>query len=394
MSDFDYDCVIIGAGAAGLFCAMHAARRGRSVLVLEKSKKPGRKILMSGGGRCNFTNLDVRANNFLSANSHFCKSALSQYTQHDFIAWVESHSIAYHEKEAGQLFCDNKASDLLNALLQDCEKAGVSIRYGESDLSVQQNQEGGFAVATVQDEIGCESLLIASGGLSIPSMGSSPFAYRLAEQFGLRVEPVRAGLVPFTLDLQDKNSLADLAGISCRARVSVPGRSFTGDILITHRGLSGPAILQLSSYWKKGAVSIDWLCDIDAIDWLVEAKKSQPKMTVQTLCARRLPSRLVACLLPESLAGMQLANLSQKQIEEVVACLQGFSPTPSGTEGYRTAEVTLGGVSTDELSSKTMGVKSVPGLYFIGECVDVTGWLGGYNFQWAWSSGYVAAQVC
>jgi hypothetical protein len=389
-----FDCVVLGAGAAGLFCSIAAAQRGRRVLVLDHANKAGKKILMSGGGRCNFTNLGVTPAQYLGQNPHFHKSALSQYTQWDFIAWVESHGIAYHEKTQGQLFCTHKAKDLLAALLLDCERAGVHIQLKTSIDGVSfDGHEQQFMLNTSAGKIQAQSVVVATGGLSIPTMGASPFAYRLAEQFGLPVQPVRAGLVPFTLDPIDLTQYQDLSGVSLPAELSVGNMSFCDDVLFTHRGLSGPAALQISSYWQKGALTVNWLPQQSLSQSLEKARRQDGKQSVKKWLSACLPNRLIPVLLDESLVESRLADLSKQQVSVIEERLQALSLTPSGTEGYRTAEVTLGGVDTDYLSSKTMQVKSMPGLYFIGEAVDVTGWLGGYNFQWAWSSGFVAGQA-
>lgn len=386
------DCLIIGAGAAGLFCAIHAARRGRQVLVLDHANKPGKKILMSGGGRCNFTNLDVSPDKYLSQNPHFHKSALSQYTQWDFIAWVESHHIAYEEKTQGQLFCQGKARELLDALLSDCAASGVAIRLKTSIQSVKHKGDHWF-IETEQEMIQAESLVVATGGLSIPSMGSSPFAYRLAEQFAIPVLPVRAGLVPFTLAPNDLERFAELAGVSLLVSIETNGVVFADDLLFTHRGLSGPAVLQLSSYWQGKIVTVNWLPQQNVVELMQQARSKNGKITAKNFLSKWLPNRLVLALLDEHVLSTRLADLSSQQLQLIQNQVESFKFKPSGTEGYRTAEVTLGGVDTDYLSSQTMQVKSMPTLYFIGEAVDVTGWLGGYNFQWAWSSAWVAAQT-
>jgi predicted Rossmann fold flavoprotein len=389
------DCVIIGAGAAGLFCAIQAAKRGRRVVVLDHANKAGKKILMSGGGRCNFTNLVVTPENYLGQNPHFHKSALASYTQWDFITWVESHGIAYHEKADGQLFCTHKAKDLLVGLLSDCAEAGADIRVKTPVTSVKQMPESQlFQVETSSGQLQAESLVVATGGLSIPTMGASPFAYRLAEQFSIPVLPVRAGLVPFTLDPIDLERLQVLAGVSLRAKLSAGNQDFSGDMLFTHRGLSGPAVLQVSSFWQGGSVLIDWLPGVDLLQAINKERALNGKMPLRKFLSACLPNRLVSVLLPEPLEALRLADLSNEQLNLLEGLLHSYQLKPSGTEGYRTAEVTLGGVDTDYLSSKTMQVKSMPSLYFIGEAVDVTGWLGGYNFQWAWSSGFVAGEHC
>ena len=388
------DCLIIGAGAAGLFCAIHAAKRGRQVLVLDHANKPGKKILMSGGGRCNFTNLGVSPDNYLGQNPHFHKSALSQYTQWDFIDWVESHGIEYYEKTQGQLFCRGKARELLDALVMDCAEPTnpAEIRLKTSVQSVA-HEDGKWFVKTELETIQAESLVVATGGLSIPTMGSSPFAYRLAEQFKIAVLPVRAGLVPFTLEPKDLQRFDGLSGVSLPVSIQTADAVFDDDLLFTHRGLSGPAVLQLSSYWQGQVVSMDWLPKQDVVAAIKAAKSQSGKLTVKNFLSKQLPNRLVLALLDEAILSLRLADLSSEQMDQVRDSVHQFQCKPSGTEGYRTAEVTLGGVDTDYLSSQTMQVKTMPSLYFIGEAVDVTGWLGGYNFQWAWSSAWVAAQT-
>ena len=387
------DVIIIGAGASGLMCAMEAGRRGRRVLVLDHANKPGKKILMSGGGRCNFTNLRVGAENYLSHNPHFCKSALSRFTQGDFIALVQQHHIPYHEREHGQLFCDDSAKDILAMLLSGCEQAGVAIRVNTRIDAIVRRPEGGFQVTTSLGALACQSLVVASGGLSIPAMGASPFGYRIAEQFGIKVWPTRAGLVPFTLHPHDKERLAPLSGIAVDSVVENPRQSFRENLLFTHRGLSGPAILQISSYWQPGeAVAIDLLPGLDLAGELQAAREERPKTALKTLLGNHLPKRLIAARLDEAMADKPLQHLSRQELAHVAAALQQWQVKPNGTEGYRTAEVTLGGVDCEAVSSQTMESRSVPGLYFTGEVLDVTGWLGGYNFQWAWSSGWCAGQ--
>jgi predicted Rossmann fold flavoprotein len=387
------DVVIIGAGASGLMCAIEAARRGRRVRVIDHARKAGNKIRMSGGGRCNFTNYDVSAENYLSHNPHFVKSALSRYTQWHFIERVQLHHIAYHEREHGQLFCDESAKEILDMLLAECREAAVELRLKTAVRQIKRGGEGGFLLTTDQGAVACDSLVIASGGLSIPTMGASPFGYKVAEQFGIKVWPPAAGLVPFTLHPHDKERLSPLSGIAVEAVVSCAGMSFRENVLFTHRGLSGPAILQVSSYWRPGeAVTIDWLPARDLGAELEGEKVTHPKQQLKTVLGRWLPQRLVAALLPAVLAELPMGQLSKLQLGEVQRLLQQWQIKPNGTEGYRTAEVTTGGVDCDAVSSKTMEAKAVPGLYFIGEVLDVSGWLGGYNFQWAWSSGWCAGQ--
>ncbi|MEO9943849.1 NAD(P)/FAD-dependent oxidoreductase [Paraglaciecola sp.] len=388
------DVIVIGAGAAGLFCAIEAAKRGRSVTVLDHAKRLGGKILMSGGGRCNFTNMYASHENFLSNNPHFCKSALSRYTQWDFIGLVCEHGIAYHEKTLGQLFCDDSAKDILNMLLAECKKAGVTITNQCEILSVQKS-EAGFELNTVKGQFQSESLVVATGGLSMPKLGASPYGYQIAEQFGLKVLPTRAGLVPFTLHEQDKKVLAELSGISLDASASCNNTSFNENILFTHRGLSGPAVLQISSFWEPGqSVEFDLFPNGDLLAELQKAQQNQPDVQLSTALSSHYPKRYVQAALPYlGVENKPLKQYQGKQLEQAALAFHQWQLKPNGTEGYRTAEVTLGGVDTDELSSKTMEAKKVKGLYFVGEVMDVTGWLGGFNFQWAWSSGWVAGQV-
>jgi len=419
----DWDAVIIGGGAAGLFCAIEAGKRGRRVLVIEHAERVGKKIGISGGGRCNFTNTGTTSENFISQNPHFCKSALARYTPTDFIALVEKHCIAYHEKKLGQLFCDGSSQQIIDMLLAECHDAGVEIRTGCEVREVNSAapgkvalaharasakcQERAFTVRTNQGVFQSSSLVIATGGLSIAPLGATDFGYRIARQFGLRIEGTRAGLVPFTLPPQVQNQLAKLSGISIDAsvgcqrldspRISRP--EFRENILITHRGLSGPAILQISNYWRPGEpISINLLPDNDLLEILsshLSAAGASPDSDIElvTLLARHLPRRFAVAWCELYQPSKPIKRYGIKQLTEIANDIHNFRLTPSGTEGFRKAEVTAGGVSTDELSSQTMEAKRVPGLYFIGEVVDVTGQLGGYNFQWAWASGYAAGQV-
>ena len=388
----DSDVIIIGAGASGLMCAIEAGKRGRKVVVLDHANKAGKKILMSGGGRCNFTNYTIEPENYLGSNPHFCKSALSRYSQWDFLNLVTRYRIPYHERDHGQLFCNDSAKDILNMLLQECANAGVSIQL-DSPVDKVVPQPGGFKLSTPRGELGCQSLVIATGGLSIPKMGASPYGYKIAEQFGIPVLPTRAGLVPFTLQPDDKARFAALSGIAVACVASTAQHRFSENILFTHRGLSGPAILQLSSYWQAGAaVVIDLLPQLELSTELKSKRQQGVKCTVKTLLEAYLPKRLLSTLVAEQLLNIALADLADRHIQQLAEALHRWTIKPNGTEGYRTAEVTLGGVSCDALSSKTMASKTVPGLYFIGEVVDVSGWLGGYNFQWAWSSGWCAGQ--
>lgn len=384
-----YDVVVLGGGAAGLMCASIAGGRGRSVAVIEQAKRPAEKVRISGGGRCNFTNLHTTPANFLSRNPHFCKSALSGYTQHDFIALVEKHRIAWHEKTRGQLFCDDSSQQIIDMLLDECAAVGVTLHPGTKISSVAKG-EGGFVVVTDRGEIRASSLVVATGGPSIPKMGSSGFGYKIAEQFGLKIIPPRAALVPLTFDEVLLARSRDLAGVSVDAVVSCNGTQFDEAMLFTHRGLSGPAILQISSYWREGDdIQIDMAPGTDVFAALKEMRRDHPRQELATSLARLLPGRL-AQMIAEG--GSRMADLSDKQLQAAATLVNAWRVTPRGTEGYRTAEVTLGGVDTAELSSKTFEARAVPGLFFVGEVIDVTGHLGGFNFQWAWSSGYAAGQ--
>lgn len=388
------DVVVIGAGAAGLFCAIEAGKRGRKVLVLDHANKVGKKILMSGGGRCNFTNYHIEPSKYRSHNRHFFKSALTRYTQWDFIALVNKHNIPFHEKTLGQLFCDNKAKDIVDMLTKECDEAGVVIHLNTSITTVQKIKDQLFKLNTTRGIIHCQSLVIASGGLSIPTMGASPFAYKIAEQFGIKIWPTRAGLVPFTLDVTEKETLSVLSGIGVDSEVKNEHISFREHTLFTHRGLSGPAILQLSSYWSPGeTITINLLPELCLLDTLKTARNTTPQKQIKTMLTQYLPKRVVEVLVPENLAEKKLADSSNRDFTDLAERINTWTIKPNGTEGYRTAEVTLGGVDCDAISSKTMEVNAVSGLYFIGEALDVTGWLGGYNFQWAWSSGWAAGQV-
>jgi len=390
------DVLIIGGGAAGLMCAITAANRGRNVVVLEGSNKVGKKILMSGGWRCNFTNFSCESSNFVSHNPHFCKSALSRYTQHDFIALVEKHGVPYHEKAAGQLFCDNSSKDIVALLLQECDGAGVRI---VTDCAISKVSFADRFTVEAEDTTTYTSaaLVIASGGLSIPKMGASGFGYGIAKQFGLSVFDTRAGLVPLTFTGALHDLMVRLSGVSLRVSATVNGISFTEDMLFTHRGLSGPAVLQASSFWNPGdEIEIDLLPGRDVGELLLAAKNEQPQALLRTVLAKALPRALVTELqeiIWSEFADIPVAELSNTAIAGVATSLNSWIIRPAATEGYRTAEVTLGGVDTVELSSKTMESQKQPGLYFIGEVVDVTGHLGGFNFQWAWSSGHAAGNA-
>lgn len=388
------DAIVIGAGAAGLMCAATAAYRGRRVLVLDHAAKAGRKILMSGGGRCNFTNLNSTPANFISDNPAFCISALKRYTPHHFLELVERHGVDWCEKAPGQLFCVESSRDILDVLLTECDWSGADIRLGTTIDTVERDGNG-FALRTSGGECRCESLVVASGGLSIPTMGASPFGYRLAEQFGLKVLPTRAGLVPFTLQPADKQYLEPLSGIAVDVSVSLHGHHYREPMLVTHRGLSGPAMLQISSFWQPGeALDIDLLPQESALlAWLKARRARQPQGTLVSLLTEYWPKRFAEAFCRWQQWEAPLQHFGNEQLERIETTLHHWQVKPSGTEGYRTAEVTLGGVDTRQLSSKTMMANDVSGLYFIGEVVDVTGELGGHNFQWAWASGWCAGQV-
>ena len=390
-----YDVIIVGAGAAGLFCAAQAGQRGKRVLLLDNGKKPGRKILMSGGGRCNFTNLYTEPAAYLSHNPHFCKSALARYTQWDFIGLVNQYGIAYHEKTLGQLFCDDSAQQIVDLLMAECEKGQVTLRLRSEVLAVSR-EEAGWLVKLNGAEVLAEKLVVASGGLSMPGLGASPFGYRLAEQFGLRVYPTRAALVPFTLHKPLLEQLQTLSGVSLPTVIEAAnGKRFKEAMLFTHRGLSGPSVLQISSYWQPGEfVTIDLSPELDLDAFINEERQARPNQSLKNTLAKPLPKRLVEVLQALGLVPeVTLKQLNSRQQRELTDTLHRWRVQPNGTEGYRTAEVTLGGVDTTQLSSKSMEARDVPGLYFIGEVVDVTGWLGGYNFQWAWSSAWACAQA-
>ncbi len=387
------DVVIMGAGASGLMCAIEAGKRGRSVLVLDHANKAGKKILMSGGGRCNFTNYSIEAENFISRNMHFCKSALSRFTQWDFLAMIEQYQIPFHERSHGQLFCDDSAKDVLRMLLAECEKVGVDIQLNCEIKKISKITEDEFQIKTNKHNIRCYSVVVATGGLSIPKMGATAFGYQLAEQFNIKVLPVCAALVPFTLQPDDKVKYSQLSGIAVFCEVSNQRQSFKENILFTHRGLSGPVILQISSYWKAGeTININFLPELNLTEILLEKKKNKLKMQLKTILADFLPKRLIEVLVDSKLLALSLQDISNKQLDEIVQNITNWTIKPNGTEGYRTAEVTLGGVDCSAVSSKTMESQSVSGLYFTGEVLDVTGWLGGFNFQWAWASGWCAGQ--
>ena len=385
-----FDVVILGAGAAGLMCALTAGQRGRKVLLIEHADQVGSKILISGGGRCNFTNLDCAPNRFISDNPHFCKSALGRYTAADFIALIERHKIAYHEKTLGQLFCDGSARAVVAMLLDECGRGGVDIRLSETVTGVSRGDM--FRVETNRGYFTASSLVLATGGLSIPKMGATGLSYDLARQFGLRVTQTRPGLVPFTAGVSSEFDVS-LAGVALEAVASFEGQRFRENVLFTHRGLSGPAILQISSYWRPGRdISLDLTVDRDVAEFLIERKRSRAKSMPQTVLAEIVPARL-AQVLARRLPVSEMANIPDKALTAFAARMQAWPYQPVGTEGYAKAEVTCGGIDTRDLSSKTMAAANGCGLYAIGEAVDVTGWLGGYNFQWAWSSGWSAGQA-
>lgn len=390
-----FDTVIIGAGAAGMFCAAQAGQAGSRVLLIDNGKKPGRKILMSGGGRCNFTNLYVEPAAYLSQNPHFCKSALARYTQWDFIDLVGKHGIAWHEKTLGQLFCDDSAQQIVDMLVDECEKGNVTMRLRSEVLSVEREGDD-FILELNGMTVGTKKLVIASGGLSMPGLGATPFGYKIAEQFGLNVLPTRAGLVPFTLHKPLLEQLQVLSGVSVSSVITAEdGTVFRENLLFTHRGLSGPAVLQISSFWQPGEfVSINLLPDVDLASFLDDQRSAHPNQSLKNTLAMQLPKRLVECLQQlGQIPDVSLKQLNVRDQQTLVETLTDWRVQPNGTEGYRTAEVTLGGVDTNELSSRTMEARKVPGLYFIGEVMDVTGWLGGYNFQWAWASAWACAQA-
>jgi predicted Rossmann fold flavoprotein len=384
--------VIIGAGAAGLMCALTAAGRGRQVLLVDHANKAGKKILMSGGGRCNFTNMYADPANFASENPHFCKSALARYTPWDFVAMVDKHGVPYHEKKLGQLFCDNRSKDILGMLLDECQRAGVDLRL---DTSVQQIEktESGYLSSTTMGQVASLSLVVATGGLSIPTLGATGFGYEIARQFGHTVLSTRAGLVPFTCSGQLRDLCVELTGTSVDCAVSCNGESFRENILFTHRGLSGPAILQISSFWHPGdVVEIDLLPDRDALEWLQAQQAAYPNRELKTVLGEVFTKKMAALLTEHWFASNQMKQYTPARLRDIADKLGAWRVVPAGTEGYRTAEVTLGGVDTREVSSKTMESLKSPGLYLIGEVLDVNGHLGGFNFQWAWASGHAAAQ--
>ena len=386
-----FDVVIVGAGAAGLMCAMTAGKRGRRVLLLEHNEQAGAKILISGGGRCNFTNLEIAPERFLSANPHFCKSALSRYTQHDFIALVERHRIRYHEKTLGQLFCDGSAREILAMLLAECAAAGVDLRTAHSVTEITRADR--FRIETDKGRFDTPALVLATGGLSIPKMGATGFAYEVAQRFKLGVVEPRPGLVPLKVTGETLELCRTLSGVSADAIASCGRASFRENILFTHRGLSGPAILQISSYWREGdTLSLNIAPSLEVEKFLADRKRTRPKAELKTILAEALPTRL-AHALGGAAPNLPIANVPDRDLSELAQRLRRWQIKPTGSEGWPKAEVTVAGIDTAALSSKTMEARAVPGLFAIGEAVDVTGWLGGYNFQWAWSSGWCAGQA-
>ncbi|GAB4067535.1 NAD(P)/FAD-dependent oxidoreductase [Ancylobacter sonchi] len=388
-----WDVVVIGAGAAGLMCAIEAARRGRRTLVIDHARAPGEKIRISGGGRCNFTNIGTSPKNFLSANPGFCISALKRYSQQDFIALVRRHGIAFHEKTLGQLFCDGSARQIVDLLLRELHDAGGELRLATT-AALPERADSGFRLATSSGALACDSLVVATGGKSIPKMGATGFGYDIAERFGLPMTPTRPALVPLTLDPALLERLAPLAGVGLPARAGHGKTRFDEAILFTHRGLSGPAVLQISSYWREGdEIALDLAPGTDVFAALRAARAENGRQAPASALAALLPRRLAQLVADTHAAGRNLADLSDKALRQLALAVNEWRFKPTGSEGYRTAEVTLGGVDTAGLDQKTMQAKAVPGLFFIGEVVDVTGWLGGYNFQWAWSSGWAAGQA-
>ncbi len=389
----EWDVIVVGAGAAGLMCAITAGQRGRRVLLIDHANKVGKKILMSGGGRCNFTNTGTTPAQFLSANPHFCKSALARYTPQDFIDLVDRHGIAWHEKELGQLFCDESSKQIVRMMLDEADGAHVQVEIECHIESVQRDGEA-FLLRTSKGTVSATSLVVASGGLSIPSMGASGFGYELARQFGHDVLPTRAGLVPLTLSGKHQERMDGLSGVALPVEASCNDIHFSNQMLITHRGISGPAILQISSYWQPGdELRLDLMPGRDAVEWLRTQQRERAAAELKTVLGEVMPRRFSQRLCETWLASKPMRQYNERELANTAAILQAWPLVASGTEGYRTAEVTLGGVDTDQLSSSTMQSTLVDGLYFIGEVVDVTGWLGGYNFQWAWASGHAAGMV-
>ncbi len=393
-SRLKYDLIIIGAGAAGLMCAISAATPHKRILIIEHGKKIGPKILISGGGRCNFTNMEAEATCYLSHNAHFAKSALSRYTPYDFMDMMARHNIGWHEKKLGQLFCDDGAKSVVAMLIKECEQAEIEIRCETTVQSVRQNTDGSYQLDSSIGPLLTKNLVIATGGKSIPAMGATGFAYDIAKQFDIAVCDLRPALVPFTFSDGLLDFMKGLSGVSLDCNVTCGKTSFRENILFTHRGLSGPAILQISSYWQEGdTITLDLLPNLNALDMLKDARQNHGKMNLKNILSQHLPARLSHALVDEYFSNTAIGNYSNKQLQSLASQLNNWQLKPTSTEGYRTAEVTLGGINTDALSSRTMQSKQQDGLYFIGECVDVTGWLGGYNFQWAWASGHAAGQA-
>jgi predicted Rossmann fold flavoprotein len=389
-----YDVIIIGAGAAGLMCAAQAARRGKRVVILDHGKKIAEKIRISGGGRCNFTNIHTRPEAYLSKNKHFCRSALSRYTPHDFIQMVDRHNIKWHEKKLGQLFCDDSAQQIIDMLVDEATGAGAELLMQTTIENVAHDGHARYEVSTSRGPFSAASLVIATGGLSIPKIGATGFGYQVARQFNVPVLPTRAGLVPLTFTDDMAARCKILTGLSVEARISCEGASFAEGMLFTHRGLSGPSILQISSYWQEGhEISINMAQDINVLALLKERKQHNPKQEIHNIISEFVPKRLAMVICEETTIQGRVADLSDKKLQQISDHIQAWRVKPNGSEGYRTAEVTLGGIDTNALSSQTMAVNKQPGLYFVGEVVDVTGHLGGYNFQWAWASAYAAAQA-
>ena len=388
-----FDVVVIGAGAAGMMCAIEAGKRGRKVLVIDHARAPGEKIRISGGGRCNFTNTGTLPAAFVSDNPHFCKSALGRYKPSHFIALIERHGVAWHEKKLGQLFCDDSARQIVSLLLDEMRAAGAALRLGHPAADIRKT-EPGFELTRDGRTIACEALVIATGGKSIPKMGATGFGYDIAAQFGLNVTPTRAGLVPLTFEPGLLATLSPLSGVAVDVRVACGKTGFDEAMLFTHRGLSGPAILQISSYWRQGQeIVIDMAPGVDLADILRQARAGSGKQAAHTVLSRLLPQRLAARVAEQAGSSGTIGDASNAVLSRIVEAVKAWRIKPAGSEGYRTAEVTVGGVDTNGLDSRTLAAKTVPGLYFIGEVVDVTGWLGGYNFQWAWASGWSAGQV-
>jgi len=390
----DNQIIIIGAGAAGLMCAISAAEAGKSVLLLDHANKAGKKILISGGGRCNFTNMHIDAGNYLSQNPHFCKSALKRYTQWDFIAEVDNAGLPWHEKKLGQLFSDNKSEAILGMLLDRCEALSVTIQLNCTIESINKLEDEGFQLITSQGDYQTKSLVIATGAMSFPTMGATDFGHKIAKQFGLNITHTQPGLVPFTFDATEKSRFDGLAGVSMDAEISCDGQSFRENILFTHKGLSGPAVLQISSYWTPGqTITVCCLPDLDLAQLLIDQQQVSPNKHLINILKGEIPDRVIQAFCAHEDLSNPLQQYKHADLNRIAACFQNWQFIPSGTEGYKKAEVTLGGVNTDEISSKTFEAKKVKGLYFIGEVLDVTGHLGGFNFQWAWASGHCCGKA-